>query len=635
MSSLSIREIEILKMLSKDEIILSSEMISKRLNVSSRTVKNDVKNLMSIGIQNGFRLTAIHGKGYRLKIVDFHLYQQLLEYVYSVKEFDSQNSRVHYISRRLLLNKGFLTSEKLADEMFLSISSLRKDLKSVQKLLQEDDLFLISVPNKGLKVEGKEVNIRKAISKYIDIDILSIESYNQFFGTQILDYRKIKVLTDEFINIFRDYNNYFLGISITNILIHIIIAINRITAGNKIDLKGDIVRKSNREYEIALRLSKTIEQELNVKLSEDEVDYLAYCLIGKGLYKYDNIIVKRFILDVYDRINEIFSLELKQHEDYSRNLYYHTMALIDRLKYNITITSGENLSNLKSNFVFEYELALIYKQEFANKFHFNLEEIEVNYIALHFGAVLENIRLERTMPKMILVTDVRPSQALMMKNEIVSYFKSNINVVGIYSPYEIKNVDLKSVNYVVSTVKIPFVNTEKYLLISSDLMKTDFDLIDNFVGNEVRFTRIFKRDLFISDLKSNDYLDALIEIGKLYTQRKYVSNFDDFLSNTVNREKLQSTRAGYILAFPHSLHPVAVKSFIAISISKKGINWIDGGLVKIILYVGLREDEKKDFEYVLRILSKITRDKNLMDKLAKAISYDQFIQILSEKIVSD
>lgn len=629
MEQLSIRALEIIRLLADETTAVTSDKLASALQVTPRTIKQDIKLIMGLQDSFGFELKSVIGKGYLLHILDYKKYQAIVDRMYAHSDYNSNSHRIHTIIRRLLLSNVCISSHELAQEMYVSQSTLNSDIRSARKVLKEEGLELYGLANKGFAIRGNEVDIRRAISKFIDVDIFSIESYNQFFGTQVLDYRRIRQLTDDFINIFRDYNNDFLGISITNILIHIIIAINRITNGNSIDLKDHITHEETREFEIATRISEVIERELTVKLSEKEVNYLAYCLIGKGLYHYDNLAVKHFISVVYSTINKVFSLELNQNEDYSKTLYYHTMALLDRLKFGIEIEEEATIKRVNSNFVFEYELALIYKQEFYQVYHVEISEVEVSYVALHFGAVLENIRLSKTLPKMILITEARPSQALMIKNELISHFKTSIHVLNVYSPYEIKTLDLKKMNYVVSTSKIPFLNPSRYLLISEKLSKVDFDKLDAYVSNEAKLVKIFDRHLFVKEIKGTNYHECLIELGKLYYRQGVIDDFDLYLENSIEREKLQSTRAGYILAFPHSLVPIARKNFISVAISRQGVKWIDGGIVKIMLYVGLKDLEKHEFEYVFGLLSKITSNRELIDQLVVTDSFEDFIHTLT------
>ena len=62
--------------------------------------------------------------------------------------------RVSHIIRRLLLSDGYLKLEDLADEIYVSKSTLQNDLKLVKHRLAKYDIRLISRPHYGLRVSA-------------------------------------------------------------------------------------------------------------------------------------------------------------------------------------------------------------------------------------------------------------------------------------------------------------------------------------------------------------------------------------------------------------------------------------------------------------------------------------------------
>ncbi|MDZ5016809.1 hypothetical protein GNF72_16605, partial [Clostridium perfringens] len=86
--------------------------------------------------------------------------------------------RAEYIVMKLLLNdiKGLdgVTQIDLADELFISLSSLKNDIKLSKTILSEIKLDIVKNKNKGIIISGKEDDIRKCISIYL-------KAYNKFF----------------------------------------------------------------------------------------------------------------------------------------------------------------------------------------------------------------------------------------------------------------------------------------------------------------------------------------------------------------------------------------------------------------------------------------------------------------------
>lgn len=77
--------------------------------------------------------------------------------------FEDQSSRISYIISRLLDSNDYLKSADLADEMYISRSQISNDIKLAKNMLSSYHLTLISKPYYGIKIIGKENDIRNYI----------------------------------------------------------------------------------------------------------------------------------------------------------------------------------------------------------------------------------------------------------------------------------------------------------------------------------------------------------------------------------------------------------------------------------------------------------------------------------------
>src|SRR5690625_6947106 len=78
-----------------------------------------------------------------------------------------QQERITYLIKRLLLHDTYNKMDDLADEIYVSKSTIQNDLIDVKKLVAEYEIVVESRPNYGLKISGKELNIRFCMSEYI------------------------------------------------------------------------------------------------------------------------------------------------------------------------------------------------------------------------------------------------------------------------------------------------------------------------------------------------------------------------------------------------------------------------------------------------------------------------------------
>ncbi|MBS4162138.1 HTH domain-containing protein, partial [Klebsiella pneumoniae] len=127
---LNARLSSILSELMTAESPLTSTYLANGLNVTSRTIRSDVKELDYLLSKNGASITSIRGAGYRLSIHHNHLFRQFLQNTFQ-EELSNPvfpNERILYLLKRLLLTDGYLKLEDLADEMFISKSTVQKDM---------------------------------------------------------------------------------------------------------------------------------------------------------------------------------------------------------------------------------------------------------------------------------------------------------------------------------------------------------------------------------------------------------------------------------------------------------------------------------------------------------------------------
>lgn len=81
----------------------------------------------------------------------------------------SPENRKKYLLARLITENEYLNLYDLADEIYISPSSLRKDLKELKPTLERYHLTLQHSHSNGYRITGKEKDIRRCLSKEASI----------------------------------------------------------------------------------------------------------------------------------------------------------------------------------------------------------------------------------------------------------------------------------------------------------------------------------------------------------------------------------------------------------------------------------------------------------------------------------
>ncbi len=117
-------------------------------------------------------IDSTQNKGYKLYFeteeVKLNLYKYLSHININRLHLNKRNNyeRIFYIIRRLLVNVGYIKLDDLAEEMFVSRSTLNVDMPEVKRILYSYQLSLISKANYGITIKGHELNKRTCIEEY-------------------------------------------------------------------------------------------------------------------------------------------------------------------------------------------------------------------------------------------------------------------------------------------------------------------------------------------------------------------------------------------------------------------------------------------------------------------------------------
>lgn len=142
------------------------ERISDKLNMSPRSVRSYLKEVKEVLEKNGCMLINKPGVGVYAEAGESSK-KELKAKLPRENELSANPAlRQDYIVGTLLKNRHSYTIQLLADDLYMSKSTIIKDLEEVEKWFHKHKLSLLRKPNYGLSVEGDEFDLRKAIVFY-------------------------------------------------------------------------------------------------------------------------------------------------------------------------------------------------------------------------------------------------------------------------------------------------------------------------------------------------------------------------------------------------------------------------------------------------------------------------------------
>jgi len=402
------RQTQLLKLVIANDYISISKL-SSLLNVSTRTVNRDLKNLSYLPYSLSLESSS---KG--IKIVgdktDIGRFRN-----------DLNNSKVAYSSkeeRKKLLIIELLRSSEVKKLVYyasmfdVSEATISNDLKSIEDFFIENNLELIAKAGYGVKVRGSEKSYRLALAKIMHDSINAIpylnyiniydekrilnEIFNYHNGIMNLLNRDIlkRILSVFNSNIHELNLDDFAQSSYIGLIIHLTIAIKRIIDKEELENNQEVIAniKDDQEFLKAKELATLLELEFNIVIPEIEIAFIAIHLkaaksnINLNQEIDDNLIF--LVREMLEELEEPYLSKLKDDDVLIRGLSVHLKPAIIRIKNNMAIYNPLK-DEVKKNYPEVYNQAFRISRVLEQKFQKVISEGEIAFIAIHLGAAIE------------------------------------------------------------------------------------------------------------------------------------------------------------------------------------------------------------------------------------------------------
>lgn len=543
--------------------------------------------------------------------------------------FEDQSSRISYIISRLLDSNNYLKSADLADEMYISRSQISNDIKLAKNMLSSYHLTLISKPYYGIKIIGKENDIRNyIIQEKLKIKNLVCDEITHSFSSHehIDDINNIviKILT---------HSHYIISdIALQNLILHIVTAVNRIKSGHLIHMDSLNISPV---YAHVIEISKNILEKCadiyNFEFNDDEIFFLALNLYGKREFDKLEFITDEInnlvFLGLY-KIKEIFGLDFTSNLNLRISLGLHILPLLTRINTNMQLRNIMTF-NIKQKYTLAYDLASTFTNTIIPSDKKILDD-EIAYVALHFVNYIDENSPQKK-KRMLIISSLRRSETILLQNNILRNFPS-IKEVKIISKNSLSTTNVNNYNVICTTENDIFINNNKiqkisYFLNDTDIKKIEL-LLDGFNGPK-DILDCFSEDLFYyGDAPSKNAV-----IKWLYEMAYKQGLADEKLYHSImNHENVTSTYFGNYLAIPHPEIFLSETSFISVAILPKPILW-DDEYVDIVFLVSIQKNNPNAFK-LWSYLSFLISNNTTLEEIKKEPTFQNLSKVIS-KIYED
>lgn len=503
MSKLSARQFEIVIKLLNDEIV-KIEDISREFNISNRTVYREI-NFIKKHLKEHYDVDLSNKKeGMKIIANDSEIEKIKMDF-WTKKPSMTIHERKKYILSELLKANEPLKLDYFAKKINVSAATISYDLKDIEKWLNKQDLNLVAKPGYGIIIQGEESSFRKAIinflydnsSKETLLDIMNIDSQNidhlheierhlksvTDTGTLEKIEKSIKKLVDEI-----DFD--IVESSYMGLLIHLVLVIKRLEAGDKIEINPINLRelKASEEYKYAKLLAENIQKELDIEIPESEIGYITIHLKGA---RYKDVTksgihgdLVEIVYQMIDSAEKIFKVEFRNDETLINGLLTHIEPAVERLLNGLDIRNPL-INDIKNKYKDLFDKTKLITRILEEKLNTTIPDDEIGYIAMHFGASMERKNRETKKYNVLAVCASGIGTSRMMLSKLQLF--PQLNVIDAVSSMKVEEA-LKNTNVdlIISTIPLKFKNINT-VVVNPLLLKEDIQKIQDALHTNLAF----------------------------------------------------------------------------------------------------------------------------------------------------
>ncbi|MGX7031305.1 BglG family transcription antiterminator [Vagococcus zengguangii] len=632
------KHINLINLLKKSNQPITSNELALKLNISSRTVKNYVKEINSgekvpiiISSNNGYQLNSIDVKSPEEK----HIPQTYSE-------------RSKYVISQLIFNQlEAINIFDLCEDLFLSYSSIKSLINKMNTSYTSHNVSFRLKKNL-VYFKGKEEDKRKFIS-FIITDNLSIGTISKTQLTEIFPRLDIDACYSIIKHELNENNYYINDFAMINIVTHLLIMIDRKQQGNNLVLLED--DNTNSIDSSFLSFIDEIEKKFDIHFSYTEIDILYNLFscnvnyVGNKNIQLEDVIDKigkktyTFTKNIIKKINSIYLIDLNNNE-FIFPFALHIKNLITRIK-NTTSSNINPLKNIiKSNNPIIFEIATHISLLISDEYKIKIPEEEISFIAMHIGGEMERVKINESKIPTLVICPNYNNLDNNLTSVLYKHFENDIDIKDTFTSENELQVFFNN---------IP--NSQKFLLLSTiPLSKTTnngntlvlispFNIQDqmfNILNGISQYKDNTKNQLLVSNFDkffspnlffNFDTYDMNLLITKLCANLVEHNLVDtNFEHDVFIRENMSSTSFGKI-AIPHSIHMNAAKTSISVCISKKGMKWGDN-VVNIIFLLAINQQDYHIFRNLYESLINVFTFPSTIEQAKKCSTLEEFKEII-------
>lgn len=582
---------------------ISSNEIAEHVNVSNRTVRNDIHVINSNFMDD--IIVSIKSKGYQLNTSHYTL-ETITERYTHIQSY--KEKLLLSMAYQLLMHNKSQTLQQLEQDYLLSKTVLNDYFVRIQQWCQKFNIVLTIKKKQGIVVDGTDNDITNAI-----IHLNQLSSGHVHVEDLILNelpdshQRMISHIIQETL---QQHSIETTDIQIQQLLIHLILIIKRKQSLSELDTLNHDAKL------ISQSCIKQINERLGYDLNEKVINMFSF-FIAYHFNKLDIGIERIFIQSYIDRLIELMQqrIHVPFNEDsiLQQNLYNHFSKAYLRITQNIYL-NNPLVIEIKKLYPFVFNTLFEAIDKLAIDTDIEMSEDEIAFLTIHFQAAIE--RRTKTQLNVVIACyyGLGVSNFLETKINNLSEELSVINTIKLESitHYHFDNVDL-----LITTHDIPkqtlnilpkHLTTIKVAPLFSEDDRHKIRHVVKQKQNPVQAHHHMDTVNFLvvnTEQKSRHTVQIFEEAQKILQAHHAI--VEGYIESALEREKSSSTYIGNFMAIPHGDPEKVLQSHVLIFRTKDVFPWRQHD-VKLVFFLAISHKDKAFTKQMMQLIANLDDD---------------------------
>ena len=614
--------------------VCSVEKLAGKLNVSAKTIRNDIKELNYL--LGGYAMISMNKGDCKLIVFDQKGFQEIRNKIFQQDDFfNSPQTRMTYLFWQLINAEEPYLTDDLSEEMKVGRTTAISDLNKLRKIIGKYQLKIKGKANTGLKLVGDELHIRLFILENIYEQLYLNFPLGAEVREKLSDFQK-KLSLDALG--FGFFYRFF------------VVMIQRIESGHVIQELDEKYMDlyQNQAYSIVDEFLDEIENVKAYEIPKEERIFLCISVAGMRTPANTREIEQKIsvsedvadmIIEMLDRIHTELDVTVIANELFD-DFVYHIFFMINRLKYGLHI-HNPMIDDFKNQYSVAYKMAEIGKEVIEKREGITITEDEMAFLAAYFGVFLIEQEPEEKRCRIAIVCCSGKIIGRLIENQLKRIFDVEPEFEFFYNGNFAEHKK-NTFDYIVTTTELNL-ETETPVIFMDEVFDKEYIqkkfhnikyLAD--AGHDIRrgidslFMNLLDENRFfiLNQEKSYDenvriMAETLMSQGELDTE---------FADRVEKREKYSTMILNQNIAFPHTRNMLP-KLSLALGVYPKPPKEKGYEEVKLVILLGIPESMEDD-TVLVRLYDEILmigKDVKVIDKIRSMKSYKELLLYITEE----